>query len=142
MVEREAIYAGLFAQWEYAEGLVTRSRSLKHFSKVSAMEQPALYQFQTGEDIRPRRGFPPQYTLKVELVLYVWTDDGEAPASTQINRLVDQFFRILNPAADEPTLTLGIPGVQHVWIEGEVDIAEAIVDRQSIVVIPVRVLTV
>ena len=153
---RETVYSSVFAilQTLAPAHFVTVSRRLDNFANVPPIFQPALYQLQAMERISPRRGMPPVNQLELELFIYARTDDPTFAPSQFLNPLLDAVFELFepNPAKNTTvtqqwtngatlTQTFGIPGVEHIWVEGEIKIAEGCLENQAIAVIPVSIKT-
>jgi len=144
MIDRESIYEGLFQAWAPLLGLGFRtlSRRLDNFTNVDSYIQPALYQLQAGEKIMPQRGLPSKLQLQVELFVYARSEDSTIPPSSVLNPLVDAVLLLTLPPAGKDVQTFGIQDVQHIWVEGEIKIAEGVLENQVIAVIPVNILIV
>jgi len=138
-MNREPIYAALFAKVSALPGLVTTSRRLRHWDDVSDVEQPALFQVQKREVQVPRKGLPAKVTLECELYLYANSgNDLTATAATQINALMDAIEQALKPDVNG-VQTLG-GTVSHCWIEGEILSDEGYLGPQGVLIIPVKIL--
>lgn len=138
-MNREPIYAALFAKLATVAGIVTSSRRLVHWSDVPAISQPALFQTQKSEKQEQRRGLPAKVTLQCEIYLYVnsGNDMSVAPAQ-QMNALMDAIEAALAPGIDG-VQTLGNT-VHHCWIEGEIITDEGALGAQAVSIIPVNIL--
>jgi hypothetical protein len=145
---REQVYAALFSFVQAAltgspTQAVTVSRSAKHFEDVPTDMMPAVYQLQRGEQVQRKRGLNEKVTLRAELLIYTaGTQDGATPASTAINNIIDTIDNALAvgtmPANNQ---TLGLPGVvEHAWIEGNIEIFEAILLNISVAIVPIHIL--
>lgn len=150
-VIREQVYAALFSFVQKAlsagsHPVVTASRVPRHFSDVDTFaEMPAVFQLQKGEQSARRRGLDARVTLMSELLVYTAaSQDGVTPASTVINNILDTLDNALSPPnVPDHTQHLGLPGVvEHAWIEGKVEIYEAILKGipASIMIIPIHIL--
>lgn len=146
---REAVYAALEATLAKAltSGTpalaVTVSRKAQHYSDVPAENMPAVFILQKGEQAVRKRGLDAKVTLQAVLLVYtVGSDDPGVAASTQINNILDTLDNVLDPdALPGNTQQLGLPGVvEHAWIEGKVEIFEAILVKTSIAIVPVHIL--
>jgi len=140
-LNRETIYAALFAKVSGIAGVKSSSRRLKHYQDVSPADQPALFQRQVNEDFIRARGLPIKLNMKAELYLYVNTagDSAVAP-STILNPLVDAIDAALAPSpGPENTQTLG-GLVSHCWIGGAIEIFEGVLGDQAVVIIPIEML--
>ena len=143
---REAIYAALWALVDndprVQTTFPTRGRYTQHFEHVSGLVMPALFLLQKGETWQQTgRGVPPKRTLRCHFLCY--TDTGDATAqlpSTAINTLMDVLDDVIaKPANGSYVQTLG-GLVNHVYIEGEVEEAEGLLQSKSIFVIPITML--
>jgi hypothetical protein len=148
-IGREQIYVALEAflqktisAAQYAEA-VTVTRSVKHYSEVSQALMPYVGILQKGESAVRKRGLDAKVTLQAVLLIY--TNGKKIPgvaASTIINNILDTLDNVLDPdALPGNTQQLGLPGiVEHAWIEGKVEIYEAILVDTSICIVPVHIL--
>jgi hypothetical protein len=144
MISREPIYAALFALVSGAAGFVTAERRLRHWSDVSAAEQPALFQCQTRETAAIRTlGAPTVWTLAVELYLYAHSSDPyQAPAGA-LNPLLDAVTAALAPDPATGVQDLGLPAmVRHALIAGRIETDEGTLGDQAIAIVPIEILCV
>lgn len=140
-MNRETIYKALFTKLEAIAGFKTISRRLLHWSEVTASEQPALFQVQTGETLTVSRGVPPKYQMAVELFLYANTGDaGHDDPSTILNPLIDAIETALEPDPTTGYQTLGLSNVSHCWIEGRIETSEGALGGQGVVIIPISII--
>jgi hypothetical protein len=147
-VNREQIYAALFTFVQKAltgspTPAVTVSRSAKHYSAVPQENMPAVFQLQKGEQFMRKRGLDEKVILKCELLVYTaGTNDPDIAASTQINNILTTIdSALLSGIMPDNNQTLGLPDqVQHAWIEGNVEIYEAILVETSIAIVPIHIL--
>lgn len=143
---REQIWSTLFQMWSVpclANGLVTASRSVVHYINVDHALMPAAYQFQKGESWKRVRGLPPAIVLKGEILLYADSPipNPQVPQSTILNTMLDIIQSTLGDASPDNNQTLqNTPGIQHVWIEDNVQIYEGVLVNTSIVIIPIHIL--
>lgn len=136
MINREPIYAALFARLAASAGYVTTSRRLKHWNDVSYTEQPALFMAQRGEVATTTgRGLTTEWTLNVDVYVYVRTDGGQPPGPL-LNQLLDAIEAALAPSQIENVQTLG--GLVH-WcrIEGAIETDEGTLGDQAVAIIPI-----
>jgi hypothetical protein len=140
-MNREPIYAALFAVVAGVPGLVTASRRCRHWTDVAPAEQPALFQVQRAEKIERRTGLPPKHTLAVDLYLYANTgsDPLLAPASI-LNPLIDAIEAALlpNDAGGTPQTLSGL--VTHAWIDGPIETDEGVLGAQAVAILPISIL--
>lgn len=140
-MNREAIYAALFAKLAAIPGLVTMSRKLKHWADVQPIEQPALYLAQKTETAQPQTGLPPKWLLSVDVYVYVRTTGADAPGPV-INPILDAVAAALEP--DNPirnTCTLG-GLVEWARIEGTIETDEGTLGDQAVAIVPINILAV
>ena len=146
MAVREPIYVALWNLFLTHQNLVgqfvTTSRYLRSFDDVPAEQMPALFMTEAGEQwAKPGKGIPAKRTLAPHLVMYTSTSQPNAvlPA-TLINALMDTVDEVIeNPGNPSNTQTLG-GLVEHVYLEGEVQIFEGYLQDKSIVLIPLTIL--
>ncbi len=146
MATREPIYTALWNLVTLDAGVqgafVTMSRYTRHFEDVPAEAMPALFLLQKGESwIRRGRGIPAIRTLRAHFLCYTNTSAPQQNLpSTAINTLMDRLDDVLeHPGNPENVQTLG-GLVNHVYLEGEVDMAEGLLQPKSIVVVPITML--
>ncbi len=132
-MNREPIYAALFAALASAAPFVTASRRLRHWSDVGPAEQPALFVAQR------RKGLPPKWTLALEVFIYVHAPDDVTPPASALNPLLDAVEAVLAPADPAAAQTLG-GLVEHAWIAGKIETDEGVLGGQAVAIIPIEVL--
>lgn len=148
-ISREAVYAALetFIQKALSAPTfakaVTVTRKVQHYSAVQPAQLPYVGILQKGETAIRKRGLDAKLTL--QCVLLVYTQGSNSPdvaASTIINNILDTLDNVLDPdSLPGNTQQLGLPGiVEHAWIEGKVEIYEAILVDKSIAIVPVHIL--
>jgi hypothetical protein len=140
-MNREAIYSALFALVSGADGLVTTSRKLKHWSDVPASQRPALFQAQGRETVlaTAANGLPSRWLLEVTLYVYVSTPGALSPGEV-LNPILDSIASALDPApAGAPQTLSGL--VEYARIEGAIETSEGTLGDDEITLIPVRMLT-
>lgn len=138
-INREAISSALFARVSAVPGLVTTSRTLKHWNDVPAELQPALFQAQRDQQISRVRGAPPVRRIPFDLYLYVRAVD-DTPPSTLLNAFLDAIEAALAPDNDMTGRnTLG--GLVHDCIvDGTIETDEGTLGQQAVAIVPVLVL--
>lgn len=120
----------------------TMSRYTQHHENVALLAMPALFMLQEGETwARPGKGMSPKRTLKRRLWLYASTS---APTvvypATIINAMLDVIDDVLTqPGTPDNTVTLG-GLVEHVYIDGEIVIAEGLLQSHSLMHAPITIL--
>lgn len=145
-MDSEAIYTALFEHLKSKmEGLVTISRRLRHFNNVLPDERPAIFITQGNQQEVPVHGMDSKVELAAEVYIYIHEADRAKPPSSQMNIFIDRVREAIKP--DHPDFseyqTLG-GLVEHCWIEGTVEVYEAVenmLDDQAIAIIPIRILT-
>ncbi len=140
MINREPIYAALFAKFAAIPGIKTRSRRLKHWTDVPPSNQPALFQTQITETADKRPGIPTKWTLRAEIYVYVNAGkDPHAIPATAINAVLDAVEAALQPEPCEEEQTLG-GLVQRCWISGTIETDEGALGEQSVAIVPIEIL--
>jgi hypothetical protein len=140
-MNREAIYAALFALASTPADLVTKSRKLLHWSDVPASLQPALFQAQARQTaVAPvANGLPTKWLLEATLYIYVNTQGAVSPGEV-LNPLLDEICAKFDPDAIGTPQTLnGL--VQWARIEGAIETSEGTLGDQEVALIPVKILT-
>ena len=138
-MNREPIYAALFATLSGAAPFISASRRLRHWSDVGPAEQPALFVAQKTETAQRRKGLPPKWTLAVDVFVYVHAPDAVAAPTTALNPLLDALEAVLAPSDPGATQTLG-GLVEHAWIAGKIETDEGVLGGQAVAIIPVEIL--
>jgi hypothetical protein len=149
-LDREAIYAALFARLEALPGFVTVSRRWKHWDDVDRTQQPALFLTQGNETPTQERGMPPAWRLLPTIYIYARHDaDPQAIPGQTMNALIRAVEGALErqPNEVEPFggpeewgTTLG--GLcSHCRISGTVETDEGLMGDQAVTIIPLEVLT-
>lgn len=143
-MNREPIYAALFALVSGAAGFRTTSRRLRHWSAVEAAEQPALFQVQKKETAQQAEGSPPLWRAELDLYLYCQAPDDATAPTTVLNPLLDAIEAALLPTGPDAVagaLTLG-GLVKHCWIAGAVETDEGALGGQAVAIVPIEILAV
>jgi hypothetical protein len=123
-----------------ATGAITSSRTLKHWSDVAPVSQPALFQAHKNDTAEvPVRGAPTKWNLRFDIYLYVNTAGKEMPPSQEMNPLLDAIDAALAPTAGTEVQTLG-GLVHHCWISGSIETDEGTLGDQAVAIIPVDIL--
>lgn len=139
MIQRELIYAALFAKLATVPGLVTSSRKLLHWNDVPSEQQPALFQAQKGETHTTRTGTPAKVLLELDVYVYVRTA-GDASPSTKLNAVLDGIMSALSPNPINGRCVLDVPGVEWVRVEGRIETDEGTLGDQAVAIVPVNIL--
>lgn len=142
MISREPIYAALFERVTGAAQFVTTGRKLRHWSDLTAAEQPALFMRQKLEFATIAAvGAPTVWKLVVEFYVYAHASDPYLAPTTVLNPLIDAVQTALVATAVTGVQDLGVPQmVQHAYIAGKVEITEGVLRDQAVAVIPVEIL--
>ena len=136
-MNREKIYAALFAALQSSANFKTASRKLKHWADVEAIDQPALFQAQKTESASTVPGQPTVWMLYVDVYVYANTQGDPKIAPSQIiNPLIDSIVVALAPNPIQNRCTLG-GLVEFAVIDGAIQTDEGVLGDQAIAVIPV-----
>lgn len=141
MTTREQVLLALLTLAQTATGFNQTGRRLVLSSKVTTF--PALYVISVGENYPPRevRGLPPKKTIDAQVWLY--TDGGKDPAAAPeaaLNNALDALETALQPTAMASVQTLGLSGVYHCWIEGQIEKFPGVLDGIAKAIVPVKIL--
>lgn len=148
MATREEIYVALWnllTEDPRVKGkFVTTSRYLQHFDEVPQEQMPALFITQTGEQWeRTGRGVSFTRTLLSHLVLYDFSASPKTASpyqATLVNAMMevisDTFTDVGTP---ENAQTLG-GLVYQAFVEGEVIMAEGLLQGKSVLVVPIKII--
>lgn len=157
-VNREAIWAALFAWLQSQLGTQFKSMGRKHIAPpdLTITDQPALFQVAGKEIHLPKQssfsGLPVRLQLKGWLILYLYDsspneDIGQEKllAETTLNNLLQAV-----DAAFTPDIVPTVPGgagkftlgglVTHCWIEGDSDLDPGIFGPQAAAILPINIL--
>lgn len=149
MATREPIFVALWnliANDSRVKGrFVMTGRVLVPITELKADTQlPALFMTQHGEAwVRPGKGIPAKRTLQASFVAYAYAAQDEQPPATLLNSLMDVIDDVIEiPGNPGNVQTLG-GLVEHVYLEGEVQIIEGQLgtgENASVLVVPVTML--
>ena len=128
--------------------LYTMSRRFVHWDQVGDIAMPAFYQMQAYSPIRVDQtgkfGLS-RYHLKADLYFYFAADSGNltTPTSPVLNSYFAAVDAVMQPTIQSPggarqQLGLG-PRVEHAWIDGEVQMDEAIFSPPAVLLVPVSI---
>lgn len=144
-LDREAIYAAIFARLGTVAGVTTLSRTFRDLNKVRQEEQPAVFLVMGNEQAQHSVGLPPKWTLTPSVYVYVRTDPetGSAPSSI-LNPILTAIETALSWQAGDGSPALGSAGklgglclyCRHVATE----IGEGVGDGQAIAIVDLEVL--
>ena len=142
MIAREPIYAALFGRVAGAAKFVTAGRRLRHWSGLTAAEQPALFMRQKTKIAKVATlGAPTVWTLIVDLYVYAHASNPYLAPATILNPLIDAVEATLAPLAATGLQDLGLPAmVQHAYIAGKIETDEGVLRDQAVAIIPVEIL--
>jgi hypothetical protein len=142
-MNRETIFAALFAKVSAASGFVTTSRKFRAAVDVTPEEMPAMFQIQGNQDTGRKYRLPTKYILRAELWIYAHSTSGDAdtPPSTILNSLTDAVEATLAPSPGKDEQTLDISGVERCAIDGTIDVVEGVLSNVSITVIPIVIIS-
>ncbi len=139
---RETYYAALFALLGAAQtsgAVVTCDRRLRFLADMNAAELPALFMAVDRQLIAQRRGLPPRHTLGAKVYLYAANPDRHTAAGIALNALIDAIEAALAPPAGADAQSLG-GLVSHAWIEGPVEVFEAVEGERAAAILTVQML--
>lgn len=139
MIQREPIYAEIFALLQAIPGVVTCSRILKHWADVPAEQQPALYLAQKSERQQTTTGEPTLHYLSAEIYVYVRTDGDKVPG-TELNRLLDSIDTLFPQNPNSGLQTLNAAGVQWARVDGTIETDEGTLGQQAVAIVPILIL--
>jgi len=135
-MNREPIYAALFSMTADISGLVTTSRTLKHWADVPPSEQPALFQRQGKETAITRPSIPTKWIMNAEWYVYCNAEEGDS--CTQINSILDAVETALDQKVVTGYQTLeGL--VFDCFIDGTVEIYEGLQGNQCMAIVPIKI---
>lgn len=144
----EAVFAlGADVEWMIGEETKTfafKSRRLKTFDQVSAEFQPAFFCVETNERLTKRTREPRQLVQSFSLVVYHQSGSVEEAVPAIVNNLIVAAIEAAfapkptDPGFRDDRNTLG-GLVHHVWIEGEVIKDPGDLDKQGLIVVPIKV---
>ena len=140
MINREPIYAALFAKLQNLPGIVTASRRLKHYADVPPTQQPAIFMIQRTEAAEQVKNLPAKWRLHADVIVYVNTgEDPNGVPAQLLNPIIDAIETALDPDSINGSQTLG-GLVSHCWISGSIETAEGVLGPQEIAVIPIEIM--
>lgn len=155
-VTREQIYEALFARLQAATWTVpnslppatptawlTCSRKVKIFADVPADQQPAAYQAEHDEVSVQVSRMPYKKTFSANWIIYHYVD-METPGAILNNAILDALYEVMkpgptDPGGPDPRNTLG-GFVYHAWIDGNIFKDPGDLDRQAMMVVPIKML--
>ncbi|MGH7052550.1 MAG: hypothetical protein ACREFA_01835 [Stellaceae bacterium] len=143
-IERETIYAALWALASSAARFASANRRLRHWSDVSPAEQPALFMSEKGGEGRIKAlGAPVVWTLRADFHIYAHSTNPHISPAQILNPLIDALEAALAPMPVTGLQNLGLPGmVQHALVVGKIEIDEGVLGDQVVAIVPVEILCV
>lgn len=138
-MNREAIYAALFARIAGIAGVRTQSRILKHWDDVPAEQQPALFMAQGAQQPITQTGEPTKWLLFAEIYVYVRTSGGQVPG-TVLNPILDAIEAALPLHPVTGKHTLDAPGVEWARIDGAIETDEGTLGEQAVAIVSIQIL--
>lgn len=136
-MNREAVYSALFTLLSSAPGLITTSRTLRHWSDVQPSEMPALFQAQGDQSVSRQLKLPMRWELMADIWVYVSTDGDLSPGEV-INPIVDAICSAINPYPSERQTLGGI--VYDVYVAGSIKTSSGTLGNIEAVMIPVCII--
>lgn len=126
------------------QGFRTISRRLKGWEETT--DQPALFLVDADETHPPRPSSgPADITLSAEIYLYVRSAEDPAPdivPAAPLNTMIDAIEAVIDPPRHaNPGLlqNLGLKGIRHCRIEGDVVKAGAVNGTQALALLPIKI---
>jgi hypothetical protein len=152
-MNREPIYSALFSLLSAVPGITSATRVVRDFDTLSMEQYPALFLEEKTETAHVKiPGVPPTYTLLVDIAVFVKENSGAEAIgsetnipSANLNNLLDAIETALKAPLSTFIQTLGLAGVQHLYVEGPIAKYPAVPGKGSSVsigVIPVVILAV
>jgi hypothetical protein len=141
-MNREPIYAALFALLADAAPFRTASRRLRHWGAVEAAEQPALFQVQKRETATPAEGSPTVWRVALDIYVYCQAPDDTSPPASALNPLIDAIEAALAPTGADAVIGAQTLGglVTHCRIAGAIETDEGALGGQAVAIVPVEIL--
>lgn len=124
---------------------ITTSRRVKLFSEVDANEQPACFQAEWGTTEEQRSNLPYKSSVDIRWIIYQCVARDDAALGTVENNLILRGIReALAPKIDDPGYadkrnTLG-GLVHHCFLSGTIFKDPGDIDKQGMLVVPIKVL--
>lgn len=150
-VDREAIWAALFAWFQLLLGNQFQSMGRKHIAppQLGIADQPAFFQVAGKEIHIPQKppGMPSKLLLHGWLILYLFDDSPDENigaetilAETRLNTLLKAIDAALVPD-NLSTGKFTVGGlVTHCWLEGDSDLDPGIFGPQTAAILPINIL--
>ncbi|MDE2426909.1 MAG: hypothetical protein KGO96_13495 [Elusimicrobia bacterium] len=138
-MNREAIYAAIYAKATAAAGFVDKGRRLKHIDDLQPSQFPAFYQVQKDENWKqPSGNLPPIGELTIEWWVYAYNSDPTSSTAAVLNPLIDALCASVGlPPAVNPSGYQALGGlVESVRLDGRIDYAEGAMEDRGFARIP------
>lgn len=138
-INREAAYLALEQRLRAAQGVETVERTLRHIDNVQPEEMPYIGMVCLTQTRTSGTGhLPGKYLLPCSLYLYVARKETGEHAQTLLNNLLDAIDRALEAPHNNPAETLsGTAHVQHMRVEGTIELDAAPLGEMAMAVVPV-----
>jgi hypothetical protein len=157
-LDREPIFQALFAKLQAIPGVVTCSRTWKHWDDVRPEEQPAIFLAPGNEECSPQRNSPTMWRLLPTVHIYFRRDGDPAAAPSialhgllmsveaALERTAAERAQIgamfLDTDVDAPGQATTLNGlVGHCWINGTVETDEGLLQNQGVAIVPLEIVT-
>jgi len=140
-MNREAVYAALWARLEALDGFVTKSRRLLHWNDVPRHDQPALFMAQGNQQALTKTGEAGKWLLRADVYIYVQTDDQ--PPAPIINPLIDAVCAAANaihPVTGRTALVADGAVIEYCRVEGTIETDEGTLGSQAVAIVPIVIL--
>lgn len=139
-MNREPIYAALFARIRNNPALKTAARTLKHYDDVPPSEQPAIFQRQLDQVAAPKPSQPTKWECDVEWYLYI--NAGTQPNVDNcviMNPILDAIEQAMSPDTSGYNTLGGL--VFDCKINGKIEIYEGINGGpQTMAIVPIKII--
>jgi hypothetical protein len=138
-MNRETIYAALFAKASASSSFSETGRRLKHIDDLAPAQFPAFYQVQKDEAWKqPSGNLPPIGELTVEWWVYAYNSDSTNSTAAKLNPLIDALCASVGlPPAMNPSGFQTLGGlVESVRLDGRIDYAEGAMEDRGFARIP------
>jgi len=149
---REPVFLALLAvaqsaSWDTpARTWVSTSRRVKLFNEVMPSQQPALFQAEHDENIAQVSNMPYKQVWNATWIIYQCTgNDPMAEPTIENNLILDALFAAMVPkiqagvSFDPKRNTLG-GLVHHCYIDGDIFKDPGDIDKQGMLVVPIKIL--
>ena len=138
---RETAFVALFGLLSTLKGGAFKlvDRKLQPLEAVNDVDLPALFLTVGNQQVKAQPGFPARRTLGARVFVYVASNDAAVSSGIALNNLIDAVETALLPRPTAVQQTLG-GVVSHAWIEGTINVYEAIKTQRAAAAIPVNIL--